>query len=53
MTWRLEALKALSDPNIAYILMTIGTIGIIAELYNPGAILQCRDFVESGIQNCR
>ena len=39
MTWRLKALKALSDPNIAYVLMTIGTIGIIAELYNPGAIL--------------
>jgi len=39
MSWRLEVLKALSDPNIAYILMTIGTIGIIAELYNPGAIL--------------
>lgn len=39
MSWRLEALKALSDPNIAYVLMTIGTIGIIAELYNPGAIL--------------
>lgn len=39
MTWRLEMLKALSDPNIAYVLMTIGTIGILAELYNPGAIL--------------
>ncbi|MCA9472524.1 MAG: nodulation protein NfeD [Nitrospirales bacterium] len=39
MSWRLEVLKALSDPNIAYILMTIGTIGMIAELYNPGAIL--------------
>ncbi len=37
--WRLEALKALSDPNIAYVLMTIGTIGIMAELYSPGAIL--------------
>lgn len=36
---RLELLKALSDPNIAYLLMTIGTIGILAELYNPGAIL--------------
>ncbi|MBI3810538.1 MAG: nodulation protein NfeD, partial [Nitrospirae bacterium] len=33
------ALKALSDPNIAFILMTLGTIGLIAELYNPGAIL--------------
>jgi membrane-bound serine protease (ClpP class) len=39
MSLRLEWLKALSDPNIAYLLMTIGTIGIIAELYNPGAIL--------------
>lgn len=36
---RLEFLKAISDPNIAYLLMTIGTVGIIAELYNPGAIL--------------
>lgn len=39
MSWRLEALKALSDPNIAYVLMTIGMVGLIAELYNPGAIL--------------
>ena len=39
MGWRMEALKALSDPNIAMLLMTIGTIGILAELYNPGAIL--------------
>lgn len=39
MGWRLEMLKALSDPNIAYVLMTIGTIGLLAELYNPGAIL--------------
>lgn len=39
MGWRLEVLKILSDPNIAYVLMTIGTIGIMAELYSPGAIL--------------
>lgn len=39
MGWRLELLKALSDPNIAYVLMTLGTIGLLAELYNPGAIL--------------
>ena len=39
MGLRLEFLKTLSDPNIAYLLMTIGTIGIMAELYNPGAIL--------------
>jgi membrane-bound serine protease (ClpP class) len=39
MSLRLKALKILSDPNIAYILMTVGTIGLMAELYNPGAIL--------------
>lgn len=39
MGWRLETMKAISDPNIAYVLMTIGTIGLIAELYSPGAIL--------------
>ncbi len=30
-------LHAISDPNIAYILLSLGTIGIIAEIYNPGA----------------
>ncbi len=30
-------LHAISDPNIAYILLSVGTIGIIAEVYNPGA----------------
>ncbi len=39
MSWRLEALQVISNPNIAFVLMTIGTIGLIAELYNPGAIL--------------
>ncbi|MDK2742812.1 MAG: nodulation protein NfeD [Nitrospira sp. BO4] len=39
MGTRLEVLKTLSDPNIAYLLMSIGTIGIMAELYSPGAIL--------------
>ncbi|HZS10964.1 MAG TPA: nodulation protein NfeD [Nitrospirales bacterium] len=39
MGWRLELLKTLSDPNIAYLLMTLGMIGLLAELYNPGAIL--------------
>jgi len=39
MSWRLNALQVISNPNIAYVLMTIGTIGLIAELYNPGAIL--------------
>ncbi|MBI4303210.1 MAG: nodulation protein NfeD [Chloroflexi bacterium] len=31
-------LLAISNPNIAYILLTLGTIGIIAELYNPGSL---------------
>jgi membrane-bound serine protease (ClpP class) len=39
MSLRLTLLKTLSDPNIAYVLMTVGTIGLMAELYNPGAIL--------------
>ena len=39
MGTRLEMLKILSDPSIAYLLMSIGTIGIMAELYSPGAIL--------------
>jgi membrane-bound serine protease (ClpP class) len=39
MGLRLEWLRTISDPNIAYLLMTIGTIGVIAELYSPGAIL--------------
>jgi membrane-bound serine protease (ClpP class) len=29
-------LQAITNPNVAYMLMTIAMIGIIAELYNPG-----------------
>ena len=36
---RLRILNALSDPNIAYILMMLGIYGMIFELSNPGAIL--------------
>jgi len=32
-------LDALSDPNIAYILMLLGLYGMMFELYNPGSIL--------------
>jgi membrane-bound serine protease (ClpP class) len=31
-------LQTLSDPNIAYILMSLATIGLIVEFYNPGLI---------------
>ena len=31
-------LHVLTDPNIAFILLSVGSIGIIAELYNPGAL---------------
>ena len=34
-----QFLRLLSDPNIGFILMNIGIIGILAELYNPGLIL--------------
>jgi len=39
MNFRHRILNAISDPNIAYILMMIGIIGLYFELSNPGAIL--------------
>ena len=38
MTFIERFLHVISHPNIAYILLTLGSIGIIAEIYNPGAI---------------
>lgn len=38
MTWRERILSVLTNPNIAYILMSIGWLGIMMELYHPGAI---------------
>ncbi|MFH1894075.1 MAG: nodulation protein NfeD [Candidatus Zixiibacteriota bacterium] len=32
-------LEVISDPNIAFILFTLGSLGLVMELYNPGAIV--------------
>ena len=39
MGWRHRVLGALSDPNVAYILMMLGIYGLFFELANPGVIL--------------
>jgi membrane-bound serine protease (ClpP class) len=39
MAPRQKVLDALSNPNVAYILMMLGFIGLFFELSNPGAIL--------------
>lgn len=39
MTGRQKLLAAVTDPNIAMILMTLGVSGLLIELYNPGLIV--------------
>jgi len=39
MGLRERILKAISDPNVAYVLMMIGIMGLYFELSNPGSIL--------------
>jgi membrane-bound serine protease (ClpP class) len=39
MNWREKVLNALSNPNIAYLLLMLGTIGIFFEISQPGVIL--------------
>ncbi|MBI5582487.1 MAG: nodulation protein NfeD [Deltaproteobacteria bacterium] len=36
--WRYRILRTISDPNIAYLLMMLGMMGIFFELANPGVI---------------
>ncbi len=33
-----DFLYTISDPNIAYLLLSLGSLGIVAEIYNPGLI---------------
>jgi len=39
MGWRLDFLKAISNPEVAYILMMLGMLGIYLELSHPGLIV--------------
>lgn len=39
MSWRSRILQAITNPNVAYILMLIGIMGLYFELSNPGAVL--------------
>ncbi len=39
MTIQQRALATLGDPNIAYILVMIGVLGVMMELYHPGLIV--------------
>ncbi len=34
-----KVLEIISDPNIAFILFTLGSLGLVLELYSPGAII--------------
>lgn len=38
MSWLERLLLIISDPNIAYILLSIGMLGITVEIFNPGSI---------------
>jgi membrane-bound serine protease (ClpP class) len=39
MTFRQRILSAIAHPNVAYILMSLGVLGLTIELWSPGAIL--------------
>lgn len=39
MTFLEKLLHIITDPNIAYLLLSLGVIGIIAELYHPGTFI--------------
>ena len=39
MTWPQRVLSAIAHPQIAYLLLTLGTLGLTIELWSPGAIV--------------
>ncbi|HKJ03983.1 MAG TPA: nodulation protein NfeD [Geopsychrobacteraceae bacterium] len=39
MNWRQKILNAISNPNVAYLLMMLGMLGLFFEISQPGAIL--------------
>ena len=39
LTWTQRILSTLAHPQIAYLLLTLGTLGLTIELWSPGAIL--------------
>lgn len=39
MTWLEVIAHGIVDPNIAYLLLSLGTLALVAEFYNPGTIL--------------
>jgi membrane-bound serine protease (ClpP class) len=39
MTFRQRVLSAIAHPNIAYILLSLGMLGLTIELWSPGAVL--------------
>jgi membrane-bound serine protease (ClpP class) len=39
MTWRQRLLSGIAHPQVAYILLSLGVLGLTIELWNPGSIL--------------
>jgi len=39
MTWRQRFLSTIAHPQVAYLLLSLGTLGLTIELWSPGAIL--------------
>jgi membrane-bound serine protease (ClpP class) len=39
MSWQQRVLSAIAHPQVAYLLLTLGTLGLTIELWSPGAVL--------------